>query len=174
MYRKFYREANAKSIFGAKLIQPTKEELLVLLQEKLQEKIHQIKVINNKKMREKYLKNKNKYALSLTIPEFEVKQVLMERVCIDIYEILQTFAKLKQINISFVKKYNYKDFTIANKMQMVSNDDILTNIPELFGLLINLCSNHDFSLKNIEILMKNIQNKEGSFEKGLIVDITKS
>jgi hypothetical protein len=174
MYRKFYREKNAKSILGAKLIQPTKEELLVLLQEKLHEKFEQIKVINNKKMREKYLKNKNKYELSFTMPEQKVKNLLTERVCIDIYEILQILSKLKPINLNLSKKYNYKDLTIANKMQMAANDNVLTNIPELFNLLINLCLNHNFSLEDIEISMKNVQYKEGSFENGLIVEITKS
>ena len=174
MDRKFYREKNAKSIPTATIIKPSKEELIILLQEKLHEKINQIKVINNKKMREKYLKNKNKYELSLTMPEQKVKNILTERVCIDIYEILQTLSKLKQINLSSNEKYNYKDLTIANRMQTVANDNVLTNIPELFKLLINLCLNHDFSLENIEILMKNVQDKEGSFENGLIIEPAKS
>ena len=174
MDRKFYREKNAKSIPAATIIKPSKEELIILLQEKLHEKINQIKVINNKKMREKYLKNKNKYELSLTMPEQKVKNILTERVCIDIYEILQTLSKLKQINLSSNEKYNYKDLTIANRMQTVANDNVLTNIPELFKLLINLCLNHDFSLENIEILMKNVQDKEGSFENGLIIEPAKS
>lgn len=174
MDRKFYREKNAKSIPAATIIKPSKEELLVLLQEKLHEKFDQIKVINNKKMREKYLKNKNKYELSLTMPEQKVINLLTERVCIDIYEVLQTLSKLKQINLSSNEKYNYKDLTIANKMQMAANDNVLTNIPELFNLLINLCLNHNFSLEDIEISMKNVQGKEGSFENGLIVEITKS
>ena len=174
MDRKFYREKNAKSIPAATIIKPSKEELIILLQEKLHEKINQIKVINNKKMREKYLKNKNKYELSLTMSEQKVKNLLTERVCIDIYELLQTLSKLKQINLSSNEKYNYKDLTIANRMQTVANDNILTNIPELFKLLINLCLNHDFSLENIEILMKNVQDKEGSFENGLIIEPAKS
>lgn len=170
MDKKFYREKNAKSIPQATITKPSNEELIILLQDKLQEKINQIKVINNKKMREKYLKNKNKYTLSLTMPEIEVISILTERVCVDIYEILQTLAKLKHIDLNLTTKYNYKDYNIANKMQIAANKDILTNLPQLFALCVNLCLNHNFSLENIEILMKNIQNQEGSFENGFIVE----
>lgn len=167
---KFYREKNALKIKDAKVINPSQDELVVLLQNKLYEKIEHIKVINNKKMREKYLKNKNKCIDSLTMPEFEVKKLLTERVCVDIFELVISLSGLENSPLKSNSISNATtDASIAKQMEMALNNTNAGYLNTIFSLLLNLCNNYNFSIEDISKKQKVIEDTEGSFLNGKIV-----
>ena len=55
MERKFFRELNSNKISNAKITAPSKEELKMLLIEKLKQKAKHIDVLTNKAEQEAYL-----------------------------------------------------------------------------------------------------------------------
>lgn len=174
MLIKFYREKNAKSIKDAKKRVPSRQELIENLILKLKEKTNHIEVIKNKSLRDEYLKKKNKYEQSLEVSEEKIISLLMERVSIDIYELLITLSKIINIKLSFENKKTKVTNTInKNMLKLISNlyndslkNDALQKIANVFTCLLK---NYNFSLEHIEKQMKCVIKKEGSFEKGLLV-----
>ena len=158
MKTKFFREKNAKSIKNVEISKPKIDELLLLLNEKLDEKFRHIETIKNKNLRNEYLKKKNKFEQSLLMTEEEITSLLMERVCVDIFELITTIAKLKNISLNFKNKYDSLQIQ-DDKFDLQSN----------LNKLLLICKNYHFSLKFIEHQMNLVIEKEGSFENGLIV-----
>ena len=174
MDKKFFREKNAFKIKDAIIQSPTESELILLVKEKLNEKIEQIRVINNKKMREKYLKNKNKYELSLTMSELEVKKLLTERVCIDIFELINTLSALENSPLKpSLALDTTTDVLIAKQMKIALNSAKKDYLDTIFALLLALCNNYNFKLTKIETKQKEVEHNEGSFLKGKIVYLNK-
>ena len=132
--------------------------MVILLNRKLDEKFKHIETIKNKNKRNAYLKKKNKYEQSLLMSEDEIIKILMERVCVDIYEIITTLQNLENINLIFEN---------PNELVQIQNDkfDLQTKLNNL----ISLCKNYNFSLKYLAEKMNLVIIKEGSFENGLIV-----
>lgn len=172
MLIKFYREKNAKSIKAAKKRLPTHQELIENLILKLKEKVNHIEVIKNKQLRDEYLKKKNKYELSQNMKESEIISLLMERVLVDIYELLITLSKIFNIKINFESKkiINNINTNMLNELAKIYNESLKNDaIKNLSNILSYLLFEYNFSLSHIEKQMKLIIKKEGSFEKGMLV-----
>lgn len=172
MLIKFYREKNAKSIKGAKKRFPSHQELIENLILKLKEKINHIEVVKNKQLRDEYLKKKNKYELSQNMKESEIISLLMERVLVDIYELLITLSKILNIKTNFKNKkiINNINTNMLNELANIYNESLKNDaIQNLSNLLSYLLYEYNFSLRHIESQMKLTIKKEGSFEKGMLV-----
>ncbi len=176
MERKFFRELNSNKISNAKITAPSKEELKMLLIEKLKQKAKHIDVLLNKAEQEAYLLKKGKLEEASKLSDAEINQFLAKRLITDIYQLFidlcKVFNEKVQINPEYKSTLNAKeiqkelDWCCEKLLTKKTKSELLV---EISNSVIVLCTLYNLSFNEIEETQKEIEQKEGSYYNGKIV-----
>lgn len=171
---KFFREKNALSINNAITRTPSKNELIFEHINKLKDKAMHIKTICNKALRDQYLKNKKMYEKSLKMSQKMIKDLLFERVCIDILELVLNLSTLTHTKITPTTNTSHTEIEIADNIltaisQFDTENGYFEPITTIYQQLVSLCNINNFSVQDLTDKMNLIIEAEGSFLTGLYV-----
>ena len=171
----FFREKNADSIKVKLRKIPKKEDLEILLLEKLKDKANHIKTIEDVKLRKDYLVSKNKWEKANDLPEFEVKRFLVKRLSVDIFQLILDICKVYNFKLDFVCGKTLKNTEDNIRKELIDCIEIFKNnknenvINLMYNLLLSYINIFGFDIIDIDKLRQEVEDKEGNYYKGKIV-----
>lgn len=199
---KFYREKNALSLSEKyEVTEPTESELFILLLNKFEEKIDMFKFGFDREKTISYLQNKIKktnnsekrQAFSRALENFEnnkpvpkkLQQLVMKRTLIDIAQLEKDIFKMVGYNPGMTYKRSAK-FTSSRPFDMNGVISEMKSLLEQFKLKADpmamskimrlsneIAEHYEIDQKEIKQQRAEIQDKEGSFLNGKLVNYSK-
>lgn len=176
MEKKFYREKNALSIAGAKIITPSKDEIEGLLINKLQEKTAHMIVVHNKELRDKYLAGKNKLEEARELGDQETEKMLVLRLAADLLQLVLDLAKVYRAKVELVNKEQTSISTsdiqkelvwCCEKIQTKQHKDKILDV--IIHLIYAYIDDFGITMNDVVAEREKIEEAEGNFFNGKVV-----